>query len=152
MTDSPVNLYEGNPNVITIVPADSRPERPVPEAITTSPADSGAEPPDLDPMADWPVNLYEGSPNVITILPGGSCEGPVPLTREESRKLRGVHRFLVRENGASGKSATELHEWITENLDLSDLSGWCGALRAAQEALCKQFPPYVRRRAAEAWW
>jgi hypothetical protein len=152
MTECAVDLCEGNPNVITISPADSSAERPAPEAITASPDDSRAEPLELDPMADWPVNLYEGNPKVITIFPGGSCERFVPLTRQEFRKLRGIHRFLLRENGATGKSATELHPWIREHLDLSDLSGWCGALRAAQEVLCKEFPQGGRRRAAEAWW
>jgi hypothetical protein len=122
------------PEGIPVSPVDSCGEPPPPEAITVSPVGWGVIPPDAD---------------FITASRNDSRAIFLRLTDEERRKMHGIHGFLLRENGATPKSVTELHVWIIAHLDLSDLEGWCGALRAAQEALCKEFPRDRMWRASE---
>jgi hypothetical protein len=81
-------------------------------------------------------------------FPLASCADSLVMTDEDEKKWTRILQFLQRENGLPPEKLWELDEF-SSSLHLSDLEGWCRAIRAAQEALCKEVPRDRTRRAAE---
>jgi hypothetical protein len=72
----------------------------------------------------------------------------VRLSDKDMQKWIRIRKFLMRENEPRPRSIWEVDEFCSY-IDLTDLEGWCHAIREAQETLCKEFPRVGRRQRAE---